>query len=358
MAPMAETQAWPAALPAGRLWPQLLRQREQARLNGREARAPMKRPFMAAQRPSVSLGAWPRGPVVRVSIKQTYLPKGRAAGGGGAGGRSGEPTVPRPVARSQGPHFWLLWSERQSHRTCSPQSLSPPPSSILTSHLCPPSTPGSHTFYSWVPAFMPAFTPALLCLALLLPSFPPPQKGSAVGNPPEKCSCSRLPTRVGLGNPSNLSRHGGKQTRTGKCLPPSPWQLRLLGGSAGDSSSGSGSGPHMPWGGPRAGQEPGVPMSPCSLNQPCGGAGVSCDGQLRQARSPQSVQGHAVQASKAWGGGAEAAADGGRDSTVTNLEDWERHGPIPVSQVGEGRLAAEPVCCGPGAMEPDLDPAL
>ena len=145
MAPVAETQAWPAALPAGRLWPQLLRRREQARLNGREARAPMKRPFMAAQRPSVSLGAWPWGPVVRVSVKQTYLPKGRAAGGGRAGGRSGEPTVPRPVVRSQGPHFWLLWSERQSHRTCSPQSLSPPPSSILTSHLCPPSTPGSHT---------------------------------------------------------------------------------------------------------------------------------------------------------------------------------------------------------------------
>lgn len=57
VAPLAETQAWLAALPAGRLWPQLLRRREQARLNGREARAPMKRPFMAAQRPSVSLGA-------------------------------------------------------------------------------------------------------------------------------------------------------------------------------------------------------------------------------------------------------------------------------------------------------------
>lgn len=54
--PMAETQAWPATLPTGRLWPQLLRWREQARLNGREARAPMKRPFMATQRPSVSSG--------------------------------------------------------------------------------------------------------------------------------------------------------------------------------------------------------------------------------------------------------------------------------------------------------------
>ena len=85
VAPMAETQAWPATLPAGRLWPQLLWWREQARLNGREARAPMKRPFMATQRPSVSSGAWPQGPVVRVSVKQTYLPKGRAAGGSGAG---------------------------------------------------------------------------------------------------------------------------------------------------------------------------------------------------------------------------------------------------------------------------------
>lgn len=45
----------------------------------------MKRPFMAAQRPSVSSGAWPQGPVVRVSVKQTYLPKGRVAGVVGLG---------------------------------------------------------------------------------------------------------------------------------------------------------------------------------------------------------------------------------------------------------------------------------
>lgn len=99
----------PAALPTGRLWPQLLRQGGQARLSGREARAGMKRPFMAVQRPSVSMGAWPRGPVVRVSAKQTYLPKGRAARGGGAGG---EPTVPRPV--SQGPHFCFLGQSTES----------------------------------------------------------------------------------------------------------------------------------------------------------------------------------------------------------------------------------------------------
>lgn len=45
----------------------------------------MKRPFMAVQRPSVSTGAWPRGPVVRVSTKQTYLLKGRATGAVGPG---------------------------------------------------------------------------------------------------------------------------------------------------------------------------------------------------------------------------------------------------------------------------------
>ena len=43
---------------------------------------------------------------------------------------------------------------------------------------------------------------------------------------------------------------------------------------------------------------------------------------------------------------------------VTNLEGWERHSPTPDSQVGEGRPAAEPACCGPGVMEPDLDPDL
>lgn len=44
---MAEGQAQPAALLAGCLWPQLLGLGEQARLSGREARAGMKRPFMA-----------------------------------------------------------------------------------------------------------------------------------------------------------------------------------------------------------------------------------------------------------------------------------------------------------------------
>lgn len=34
---------------------------EQARLSGQEARVGMKRLFMAAQRPSVSMGAWPGG---------------------------------------------------------------------------------------------------------------------------------------------------------------------------------------------------------------------------------------------------------------------------------------------------------
>lgn len=76
---------WPAALPTGRLWPQLQGQGEQARLSGREARTGMKRPFMAVQRPSVSMGAWPRGPVVRVSTKQTYLLKGRVTGAVGLG---------------------------------------------------------------------------------------------------------------------------------------------------------------------------------------------------------------------------------------------------------------------------------
>lgn len=75
----------PAALPTGRLWPQLQGQGEQARLSGQEARTGMKRPFMAVQRPSVSTGAWPRGPVVRVSTKQTYLLKGRATGAVGLG---------------------------------------------------------------------------------------------------------------------------------------------------------------------------------------------------------------------------------------------------------------------------------
>ena len=88
------------------------------------------------------------------------------------------------------------------------------------------------------------------------------------------------------------------------------------------------------------------------------GWGVSCDGQLWQARSPQSSQGHAVQARKAWGGEQRQQLDDGLDSMVTNLEGWERHSPTPVSQVREGRPAAEPVCCGPGVMEPDLDPDL
>ena len=115
----------PAARPAGRPWPQLPRWRaEQARLSGREARAGMKRPFMAAQRPSVSSGAWPPGPVVRLSVKQAYL-----LTGGGAGG---EPTVPRPVAGSRGPHFsWSSQSARGAAGHCSRWSL-PSPVSVLT----------------------------------------------------------------------------------------------------------------------------------------------------------------------------------------------------------------------------------
>ena len=38
------------------------------------------------------------------------------------------------------------------------------------------------------------------------------------------------------------------------------------------------------------------------------GWGVSCDGQLWQARSPQSSQGHAVQARKAWGRGGRGSS--------------------------------------------------
>lgn len=83
-----------AGLPTGRLWPQLLGQGEQAGLRRREARAGMKRPFMARTKAVCERGAWPRGPVVRESAKQTYLPKGRAAGGTGRG----TAPVPRPVS--------------------------------------------------------------------------------------------------------------------------------------------------------------------------------------------------------------------------------------------------------------------
>lgn len=113
----------PAALPAGRSCPQLPRWGEQARLSGREARAGMKRPFMAAQRPSVSLGAWPLGPVVRLSVKQAYLPKG--------GGAGGEPTVPRPVAGSRGAHFSRPLSQHAELPVAS-HSGPCPPFSVLT----------------------------------------------------------------------------------------------------------------------------------------------------------------------------------------------------------------------------------
>ena len=179
VAPMAETQAWPATLPAGRLWPQLLWWREQARLNGREARAPMKRPFMATQRPSVSSGAWPRGPVVRVSVKQTYLPKGRAAGGSGAGAGAGR-------GSPQCPGLW------QGHKA--PTSgfsghiggvtgcahTSPCPPTVFYPHIAPP--PAFHTYPSGSqPPHLPSCQP--LCLALLAPPSPLLRWGLQWGTP-------------------------------------------------------------------------------------------------------------------------------------------------------------------------------
>ena len=53
---MAEVQVQPPGLPVGCLWLQLVGQEEQARLSRREARAAMKRLFMAGTKAVCELG--------------------------------------------------------------------------------------------------------------------------------------------------------------------------------------------------------------------------------------------------------------------------------------------------------------
>lgn len=240
---------------------------------------------------------------------------------------------------------------------------------MLTPVLVPPTIFHPHVaslpaFHTWVPHLLLLGPSLHACLhaspslpGTSAPHLPPSPEGAYSGEPPGEVLLFPAPHKGRFGEPqqtadTEASRRGQENTR-----PPLPGSCTSLAGVLGTPVQALVLAHACLGEAPRAGRDPGVLMSPCSPDQPCGSAGVSCDGQLWQARSPQSVQGHAVQASKAWGGGAEAAADGGRDSTVTNLEDRERHGPTPVSQVGEGRPAAEPVCCGPGAMELDLDPA-
>lgn len=168
-----------------------------------EARAPIERPFMAAQRPSVSSGAWPRGPVVRVSVKQTYLPKGRAAGGQWGWGWGGEgPQYPGLWQGHQGPHFWLL---QPGGRVTGCAHTSPCPPRLPSSHLTSAHLPHLPL---WVPASMPALhaSPAAWHFC---PTFPLLRWGLRWG-PLEKCSCSAPPQGVSLG--TELSPLSPQQT--------------------------------------------------------------------------------------------------------------------------------------------------
>ncbi|OWK04923.1 hypothetical protein Celaphus_00002782, partial [Cervus elaphus hippelaphus] len=78
---------------------------------------------------------------------------------------------------------------------------------VLTPVLVPPTIFHPHVaslpaFHTWVPHLL-LLGPSLHACLHASPSLPgtsaphltPPRKGPTVGNPPEKCSCSRLPTR-------------------------------------------------------------------------------------------------------------------------------------------------------------------
>lgn len=233
----------------------------------------MKRPFMAAQRLSVSSGAWPRGPVVRVSVKQTYLPKGRAAGGSGAGAGAGRGS-PQCPGLWQGHKAPTSGFSGQSGGVTGCAHTSPCPPTVFHPYVSP--LPAFHTYPSGSqPPRLPSCQPR--CLARLS-HLPPSSDGACSGEPPGEVLLFPAPHKGRFGGQSCLpvtpahctARRQADGDR--KTAAPSPWQLYLLGGRAGDLSSGRGSGPcvcalGMPtW----AGREPGAPMSSCSPDQPCG----------------------------------------------------------------------------------------
>lgn len=155
---------------------------------------------------------------------------------------------------------------------------------VLTPVLVPPTVFHPHialpTFHTYPSGSQPPCLPSCQPRCLALHPLPPSSDGACSGEPLEKCSCSWLPTRVGLGtelspcHPSKLHSPEASRCEDRKMAqPPLPGSC-ILGGRAGDLSSEScGSGPCVcvPWGCPLwAGREPGGPMNPCSPDQPCG----------------------------------------------------------------------------------------
>ena len=121
---------------------------------------------------------WARGPVVRVSVKQTYLPKGRAAGGSGAGAGAGRGS-PQCPGLWQGQKAPTSGFSGQSGGVtgCAHTSPCPP---IFYPHVAPP--PAFHTYPSGSqPPHLPSHQP--LCLALLAPPSPLLRWGLQWGTP-------------------------------------------------------------------------------------------------------------------------------------------------------------------------------
>lgn len=97
-------------------------------------------------------GAWARGPVAGVSAEQTYLPKGRMAGG--------EPAAPRPGSRGPAsPGLLGQGVESPSAAYAGPRSaglvVGPPPLSSMALARSSPYTP-------WLPSSAPSLVPGPL----------------------------------------------------------------------------------------------------------------------------------------------------------------------------------------------------
>ena len=152
---------------------------------------------------SQNLCAWPRGPVVRVSVKQTYLPKGRAAGGSGAGAGAGRGS-PQCPGLWQGHKAPTSGFSGQSGGVTGCAHTSPCPPTVFHPYVSP--LPAFHTYPSGSqPPRLPSCQPR--CLARLS-HLPPSSDGACSGEPPGEVLLSPAPHK---------GRFGGQS-----CLPITP----------------------------------------------------------------------------------------------------------------------------------------